>query len=129
MAKTTPLYEQHLALGAKIIDFAGWLMPLHYGSQVKEHECVRKDSAVFDVSHMAVIDIDGKDARDFLRKILANDVAKLLPTKALYSCMLNHEAGILDDLIVYRLGETRYRLVVNASTEEKDLSWLQQQSS
>jgi aminomethyltransferase len=129
MPKTTPLYEQHLAEGAKIIDFAGWLMPLHYGSQVKEHESVRKDSAVFDVSHMAVIDINGKDACLFLRKILANDVGKLLPTKALYSCMLNHHAGILDDLIVYCLGDTYYRLVVNAATEDKDLSWLIQQSS
>ncbi|MBI2791455.1 MAG: glycine cleavage system aminomethyltransferase GcvT [Gammaproteobacteria bacterium] len=129
MPKTTSLYEQHLKLGAKIIDFAGWLMPLHYGSQIKEHESVRKDAAVFDVSHMAVIDITGNDALVFLRKVLANDVGKLIPTKALYSCMLNHTAGILDDLIVYCLSDSHYRLVVNAATDEKDLAWLQQQSA
>lgn len=129
MPKTTPLYEQHLKLGAKIIDFAGWLMPLHYGSQVKEHESVRKDAAVFDVSHMAAIDITGKDVLVFLRKVLANDVGKLLPTKALYSCMLNHNAGILDDLIVYCLSDSHYRLVVNAATDEKDLAWLHQQAA
>src|SRR5262245_58069325 len=100
-------------------------MPVHYGSQIEEHHRVRRDAGVFDVSHMLVIDVEGPDARDFLRRTLANDVARLvLPGKALYSCMLNEAGGVLDDLIVYHFDARRYRLVVNAGTAEKDLSWL-----
>ncbi|MFI4937085.1 MAG: glycine cleavage system aminomethyltransferase GcvT [Candidatus Berkiellales bacterium] len=124
MLKTT-LYDQHLALGAKMVDFAGWQMPLHYGSQLQEHQTVRNDAGIFDVSHMLVIDIAGSDATTFLRNVLANDVQKLnRSSKALYSCLLNPEGGIKDDLIVYRLGEQRYRCVVNAGPSEKDLAWL-----
>src|SRR5471030_2642993 len=104
MGQHTPLYERHQHAGAKIVDFAGWDMPLHYGSQLDEHHIVRQDAGVFDVSHMTVIDIDSPEAANFLRYLLANDVAKLKnPGKALYSCMLNEQGGVIDDLIVYRL--------------------------
>jgi aminomethyltransferase len=129
MSNKTPLYAKHQQAGAKIVDFAGWDMPLHYGSQMEEHHQVRQDAGVFDVSHMTIIDISGERTQDFLRYLLANDIAKLkTPGKALYSCMLNEQGGVIDDLIVYRLGEQRYRLVVNASTREKDLAWVQKQS-
>lgn len=128
MVKKTKLYELHRKLGARMVNFAGWEMPLHYGSQVEEHHFVRNEAGVFDVSHMGTIDIEGDDATVFLRKVLANDVRKLQPGKALYSCLLNPHAGILDDLIVYQLDENRYRLVVNASTTEKDIAWISQQS-
>jgi len=130
MGQQTPLYQQHQQAGAKIVDFAGWDMPLHYGSQLEEHNQVRKDAGVFDVSHMVVVDITGIQAYDFLSYLLANDIGKLKnPGKALYSCMLNEDGGIIDDLIVYKLGDQRYRLVVNAGTREKDLAWLQKQSA
>ncbi|TBU94021.1 glycine cleavage system aminomethyltransferase GcvT [Stutzerimonas kirkiae] len=127
MGKRTPLYDQHLALGAKIVDFGGWDMPLHYGSQVEEHHQVRRDCGVFDVSHMTVIDIGGPQAGDYLRRLLANDVARLGEAEALYSAMLNVQGGVLDDLIVYRT-EGGYRLVVNAGTRDKDLAWMRQQA-
>jgi len=108
-----------------MIDFAGWEMPLHYGSQLDEHHSVRRAAGMFDVSHMLAIDLRGGGARDFLRYLLANDVAKLVtPGGALYSCMLNESGGVLDDLIVYFLGEDRFRLVVNAGTAERDLAWI-----
>ncbi len=126
MGKRTPLYDQHLALGAKMVDFGGWDMPLHYGSQVEEHHQVRRDCGVFDVSHMTVVDLSGSDAKVFLQMLLANDVARLAsPGKALYSAMLNERGGVVDDLIVY-LTEDGYRLVVNAATRDKDLAWMQQ---
>lgn len=128
MGLRTPLYDQHVALGAKMVDFGGWEMPLHYGSQVEEHHEVRHGCGVFDVSHMAVIDIDGSDAYPWLQRTLANDVAQLArPGQALYSTMLNAAGGIIDDLIVYRR-EQGYRLVVNASTRDKDLAWLRAQA-
>ncbi|MCC5859901.1 MAG: glycine cleavage system aminomethyltransferase GcvT [Ectothiorhodospiraceae bacterium] len=126
MLRRTPLYDRHRAAGAKIVDFAGWEMPLHYGSQLKEHGRVRESAGMFDVSHMTVAGISGADARRFLRQVLANDVARLrAPGHALYTCMLNATGGIIDDLIVYYLSEGRYRLVLNAATREKDLAWLQ----
>lgn len=126
MEKSTPLYHHHLASGASIVPFAGWQMPLHYGSQLEEHHQVRKEVGVFDVSHMLAIDIQGLRATDFLRQLLANDVVKLTSVgKALYSCMLNEQAGIIDDLIVYRLGLDHYRCVVNAATAVKDSQWIQ----
>lgn len=126
MGQRTPLFDQHSALGAKIVDFGGWDMPLHYGSQVEEHHQVRRDCGVFDVSHMTVVDVGGADALAYLQYLLANDVARLkTPGKALYSALLNTEGGVIDDLIVYALGED-YRLVVNAATRAKDLAWLQQ---
>ncbi len=125
MAHRTPLYETHLALKAKMVDFGGWDMPLHYGSQLEEHHRVRKDAGMFDVSHMNVFDVKGREVRDFLRLLLANDVAKLqTPGRALYSCMLNTQGGVLDDVIVYFLDESMFRVVANAATREKDLAWI-----
>ena len=124
MGLKTPLYDSHIRDGAKIVDFGGWDMPLHYGSQLEEHHSVRRDAGMFDVSHMAVIDVTGGNAREFLRYLLANDVARLKNFgKALYSCMLLPNGGVLDDLIVYYVAETWYRLVVNAGTRDKDLRW------
>jgi aminomethyltransferase len=121
----TPLYETHVACGARIVDFGGWDMPVHYGSQIDEHHAVRRDAGIFDVSHMCVVDLSGARVQGCLRRLLANDVAKLTtPGKALYSCMLNESGGILDDLIAYYLGPESFRLVVNAGTREKDLAWI-----
>ncbi len=121
----TPLYDEHVAAGARIVDFGGWDMPLNYGSQKEEHHAVRSRAGVFDVSHMTIIDLSGERSEAFLRFLLANDVAKLTATgKALYTCMLNDRGGVVDDLIVYFLGENRYRLVVNAATRAKDLEWI-----
>ncbi|MCL4800496.1 MAG: glycine cleavage system aminomethyltransferase GcvT [Burkholderiales bacterium] len=121
----TPLNAAHRRAGAKLVDFAGWEMPLHYGSQLEEHHAVRRDAGMFDASHMLALDVAGDGALALLRFALANDVAKLrAPGKALYSCMLRDDGGVLDDLIVYFLGADRYRAVVNAATAEKDLAWL-----
>jgi aminomethyltransferase len=125
----TPLYEKHLESNGKMVDFAGWEMPIHYGSQVKEHQQVREDAGMFDVSHMVVLDFKGKDVKAFLRQLLANDVARLKDQgKALYSGMLNHEGGVIDDLIVYYLADDFYRMVVNAATRDKDIKWIRSQS-
>ncbi len=130
MPQRTPLFAAHLAAGAKIVDFAGWEMPIHYGSQLEEHHAVRRAAGMFDVSHMLAIDLAGCDAQSYLRRLLANDVAKLtLPGKALYSCMLNDAGGVIDDLIVYFLTPARYRIVVNAGTATKDLAWMQAQAA
>ena len=129
MGPRTPLYDQHLALGAKMVDFGGWDLPLHYGSQVEEHHQVRRDCGVFDVSHMTVVDVAGDQASAYLQHLLANDVARLKsPGRALYSAMLNERGGVIDDLIVY-LTDWGYRLVVNASTRDKDLAWMQAQAA
>ena len=132
MGNKTALYDQHVAAGAKMVDFGGWDMPISYGSQIEEHNKVRQDVGVFDVSHMTVVDVSGDGAEDYLRKLLANDVAKLskvgvVPGKALYSAMLNDEGGVIDDLIVYNLG-SYFRLVVNCATREKDLEWMNKQA-
>ena len=127
MGQRTPLYDFHLALGAKMVDFGGWDMPLHYGSQVEEHHQVRRDCGVFDVSHMTVIDISGPQAKAWLQYLLANDVERLQsPGQALYSTMLNERGGIVDDMLVYRT-EDGYRLVVNAATRDQDIAWMQAQ--
>jgi aminomethyltransferase len=129
MGNKTPLYQCHLDAGAKIVDFAGWDMPINYGSQITEHEAVRNDAGMFDVSHMTVVDVSGSDAKAYLQYLLANDVAKLTLTgKALYSCMLNPQGGVIDDLIVYYLRDNFYRVVINSATREKDLAWLEQQA-
>ncbi len=122
----TPLYQQHQDLNAKIVDFGGWALPVNYGSQVEEHHAVRKDCGMFDVSHMTVSDVTGQDTLPFLEKILANDIQKVTskPGKALYSCMLNDNGGVIDDLIAYYLTPQHVRLVTNASTNEKDMAWL-----
>ncbi len=129
MGKQTPLYPLHQAMGAKLVDFAGWDMPIHYGSQIEEHHCVRRAAGMFDVSHMTVVDLEGEQTRAFLRYLLANDVDKLQqPGKALYSCMLDEQGNVLDDLIVYFLEPQRFRLVVNSATREKDLAWIIRQA-
>jgi aminomethyltransferase len=125
MGLKTPLFGVHALQGAKIVDFGGWDMPLHYGSQIEEHHAVRRDAGMFDVSHMAVVDVRGARVREFLRFLLANDVARLKSLgKALYSCMLLPNGGVIDDLIVYYLSDSWYRLVVNAATRDKDLAWI-----
>jgi aminomethyltransferase len=125
MGHRTPLYETHVALKAKMVDFGGWDMPLHYGSQIEEHHRVRQDAGMFDVSHMNIMDLKGKEARDFLRLLLANDVAKLqTPGRALYACMLNTQGGVIDDVVAYFLDESSFRVVANAATREKDLAWI-----
>jgi glycine cleavage system T protein (aminomethyltransferase) len=125
MGLKTPLYDTHVRHGAKIVDFGGWDMPLHYGSQIEEHHAVRRDAGVFDVSHMAIVDLTGGRVREFLRFLLANDVGRLKTVgKALYSCMLLPSGGVIDDLIVYFMSDTWYRMVVNAGTRNKDLAWI-----
>jgi glycine cleavage system T protein (aminomethyltransferase) len=129
MGLRTPLYETHVLAGARMVDFGGFDMPVNYGSQIEEHHAVRRDAGMFDVSHMCIIDLNGARTREFLRLLLANDVAKLVATgKALYSCMLNERGGVIDDLIVYFQREDWFRLVVNAGTQEKDIAWIKQQA-
>lgn len=123
MTQRTPLYDAHVTAKAKIVDFAGWELPINYGSQIDEHNAVRTDAGIFDVSHMLVTDVTGDNAKSFLQKLIANDVAKLsFVGKALYSAMLNDDGGVMDDLIVYRMNEaeTAYRIVSNGATREKD---------
>jgi aminomethyltransferase len=125
LGRRTPLYDLHVELGARMVDFGGWDMPVNYGSQIEEHHAVRRDAGIFDVSHMCVIDARGPRTRAFLSKLVANDVAKLKSSgKALYSCMLNEQGGVIDDLIVYFLDESFFRIVVNAGTRDKDLAWM-----
>ena len=130
MGSRTPLYDSHIDANARIVDFGGWDMPLHYGSQKEEHHAVRQNAGVFDVSHMTIVDLAGPRVREFLRFLLANDVARLQSYgKALYTSMLNADGGVIDDLIVYFMADTAYRLVVNASTCEKDLAWIRKQAT
>ncbi len=129
MSNQTPLYDAHVALGARMVPFAGWMLPVHFGSQLDEHHAVRRCGGMFDVCHMRAVDVSGIGARALLRFVLANDVQKLrTPGKALYSCLLRDDGGVLDDLIVYYLAEDRFRLVVNAGTATKDIAWLQVQA-
>ena len=128
MLKMTPLNQAHRDMNAKMVDFGGWDMPLHYGSQLEEHHKVRQDAGMFDVSHMLPVDIKGENTRAFLRQLVANNVDKLsIPGKALYTCMLTPQGGIIDDLIVYFLSESWFRIVVNAGTAEKDVAWILKQ--
>jgi aminomethyltransferase len=130
MPSNTPLFDQHVACGGKMVDFAGWNMPLNYGSQIEEHHAVRNDAGMFDVSHMVVVDLQGVEVKVFLQKLLANDVAKLKDSgKALYSCMLKEDGGVIDDLIVYYLDEQNFRMVANAGTRDKDLAWIEKQAA
>ncbi|MCD9048014.1 glycine cleavage system aminomethyltransferase GcvT [Alterluteimonas muca] len=125
MTRKTILNDSHRALGARMVDFGGWDMPLNYGSQIEEHHQVRRDAGMFDVSHMTVVDLRGERVRDFLRRLLANSVDKLKKKgKAIYSCMLDDNGGVIDDLIVYYMDDGWYRLVVNAGTRDKDLAWI-----
>ena len=126
MLKKTVLNSAHRALGARMVDFGGWDMPVNYGSQIEEHHAVRNDCGMFDVSHMCPVDVVGPDCRPFLSRLVANDVAKLkVSGKALYSAMLNEAGGVIDDLIIYFLTDTRFRIVVNAGTADKDIAWMQ----
>ncbi len=125
--KRTPLNATHRALNARMVDFGGWDMPVNYGSQIEEHRAVRTDAGMFDVSHMCAVDFTGERVRAFLEFALANNVAKLqTPGRALYSCLLNPEGGVIDDLIVYYFGESDFRIVVNAATADKDIAWFNQ---
>ncbi|XPF95763.1 glycine cleavage system aminomethyltransferase GcvT [Colwellia sp. RE-S-Sl-9] len=129
MSNKTILHAKHIEAGAKMVDFYGWEMPINYGSQIEEHHAVRQKSGMFDVSHMTIVDITGADAQDYLRKLVINDVAKLtVEGKALYTGMLNEEGGVIDDLIIYHFSNTRYKLVVNSATREKDLAWMNKQA-
>ena len=126
MLKKTVLNDAHRALGARMVDFGGWDMPVNYGSQIEEHHAVRNNAGMFDVSHMCPVDVVGPDCRAFLSRLVANDVAKLqVSGKALYSAMLNEAGGVIDDLIIYFLTDTRFRIVINAGTADKDLAWMQ----
>lgn len=129
MGKRTPLYDSHLKANAKMVDFAGWDMPLNYGSQIEEHHHVRQSAGVFDVSHMTIVDLHGQNVAPFLRYLVANNIDRLIPGKALYTCMLNDAGGVLDDLIIYKIKDDFYRLVVNSATHDKDLAWIHQQRS
>ncbi len=129
MAQRTALYDQHLAAGARLVDFAGWDMPVQYTSLIEEHEVVRQSAGMFDVSHMTAVDICGSETIPYLQHLLANDVARLAPGKAMYSCMLAEDAGVIDDLITYRMADDWFRTVVNAGTTDKDLAWMQKQAA
>ena len=129
MTQKTVLHRKHIDYGGKLVDFAGWHMPVNYGSQMDEHHQVRNDAGMFDVSHMTIVDLCGERVRDFLRYLLANDVARLKqPGKALYSCMLRPDGGVIDDLIVYYMKDDWYRVVVNAGTRDKDIAWICEQA-
>ena len=129
MNQKTIYNQTHRDAGAKMVDFGGWDMPIHYGSQIEEHHAVRRDGGMFDVSHMTVVDLHGDGVRDYLRRLLANSIDKLkVSGKAQYSCMLNESGGVIDDLIVYYLDDRFYRVVVNASTRDKDLAWMAKQA-
>lgn len=130
MGFRTPLYDTHLAAGARMVDFGGWDMPVNYGSQLEEHHAVRRDAGMFDVSHMLAVDVLGARSGDFLRYLLANDIAKLqTPGRALYACMLNENGGVVDDLIVFFVADARFRVVVNAGNREKDVAWLRRHAA
>ncbi|MGH8242701.1 MAG: glycine cleavage system aminomethyltransferase GcvT [Steroidobacteraceae bacterium] len=127
MGRRTPLYDLHVAAGARMVDFGGWDMPVNYGSQIEEHHAVRRDAGMFDVSHMCTVDLHGAGVRPLLLRLLANDVGRLTaPGKALYSCMLLPDGGVIDDLIACFLDEKWFRLVVNAATADKDLGWIKE---
>ncbi len=130
MTQKTILNDSHRALGAKMVDFGGWDMPISYGSQIEEHHAVRGDAGMFDVSHMTVVDLRGPRTREFLRYLVANSVDKLKkPGKALYTAMLDASGGVIDDLIVYFMEDAYFRLIVNAATRDKDLAWINKQAT
>ncbi|MDQ3726046.1 MAG: glycine cleavage system aminomethyltransferase GcvT [Actinomycetota bacterium] len=126
--KRTPLHDCHAELGAKLVPFAGWEMPVTYEGIREEHSAVRRHAGMFDVSHMGEVEVEGPDALAFLQRVLSNDVARIVPGGAQYSCLCNEEGGVIDDLFVYRLGGDNYLIVTNASNHESDLAWLGQQS-
>lgn len=129
MTLQTPLQAAHVEAGGKLVEFAGWSLPIHYGSLIDEHHAVRQAAGMFDVSHMTVVDLEGPLVKDYLRRVLANDVARLSDGQALYGCMLDETGGVIDDLITYRMADGFFRTVVNAATREADLAWLDQQAA
>ena len=122
----TPLYDRHVALGARLVPFAGWEMPVQYEGVIPEHMAVRTDCGVFDVSHMGELEVEGPRSREFLQSVLSNDVDRIEPGKAQYTLLTNEQGGIVDDLIVYERGPERFLLIVNAANREVDLAWLQE---
>jgi aminomethyltransferase len=126
--RRTPLYEQHVELGAKVVDFAGWEMPVQYEGIREEHSAVRRHAGMFDVSHMGQVEVEGPGALAFLQRVLSNDVAKVQIGGAQYSCLCNEDGGVIDDLFAYRLGGDRYLVVTNAANHDADLQWLGRQS-
>ncbi|MEM9242432.1 MAG: glycine cleavage system aminomethyltransferase GcvT [Pseudomonadota bacterium] len=128
MMKRTVLFQQHIKAKARMVEFCGWEMPIHYGSQIDEHHYVRQNAGVFDVSHMLAVDISGNDAPAFLAYLLANDIRKISMGKAMYSCMLNEAGGILDDLIVYHVNTNAFRVIINAGNREDDTRWIKKQA-
>jgi aminomethyltransferase len=127
MAQTllrTPLYDRHVALGARMVPFAGWEMPVQYDGVIPEHKAVRLDCGVFDVSHMGELEVEGPRAKELLQSLLANDLDKIAPGRAQYTLLTNEHGGIIDDLIAYELEPSRFLLIVNAANKETDLEWL-----
>jgi aminomethyltransferase len=122
--KKTPLYDEHVKLGAKIVPFAGWLMPVQYTGIMDEHQAVRKNVGMFDISHMGQFIVEGKEARGWLNTMLTNNINKLEVGQGQYTFLLNDKGGIIDDLIAYRIGDAKFLLVVNASCIDQDLDWL-----
>ncbi len=124
--RRTPLHDRHVALGARMVPFAGWEMPVQYEGVIQEHRAVRTDAGVFDVSHMGELEVEGPTARELLQATLSNDIDKLQPGQAQYSLVTNERGGIIDDVIVYRLDGHRYLVVANASNREADFAWLRE---
>jgi len=124
MNKRTPLYEEHVALGATIVPFGGWDMPVYYTSVIEEHTATREAAGLFDTSHMGEVEVSGPESLDFLQSLLSNNIAGIEPGAAVYAAMTNERGGVVDDLWVYMLGKDNYCLVVNASTTGKDLDWI-----
>src|SRR5881628_2653423 len=122
--KKTPLYEEHMRLGAKMVPFAGWLMPVQYTGIVEEHQAVRNNVGIFDISHMGQLIVDGTGAREWLNTMLTNNIDKLGAGQGQYTFLLNERGGIIDDLIAYRIADQKFLLVVNASCAEEDFAWL-----
>ncbi len=127
--KRTPLYEEHLALGARMVEFGGWDMPVQYSGILEEHRAVRTRAGLFDVSHMGEFNVQGKDALAFLQHLVPNDVSKLALNQALYTQLCQPDGGTIDDLIIYHLDENRYMMVVNAANIDKDFEWTRQQTT
>jgi aminomethyltransferase len=132
MAQTlqrTPVHGRHVALGARMVPFAGWEMPVQYEGVIQEHRAVRADAGVFDVSHMGEIEVEGPQAHPFLQGLLSNDLDRIEPGEAQYTLLTNERGGIVDDLIAYRLGPCRYLLVVNAANKDADFRWLKEREA
>src|SRR5678809_1382879 len=122
----TPLYDRHVALGARLVPFAGWEMPVQYEGVIPEHLAVRRDAGVFDVSHMGELEVEGPRAHELLQSLLSNDLDRLEPGQAQYTLLTNDAGRIVDDLIAYRLDRFRYLLIVNAANREHDFAWLKE---